>query len=268
MEESTLKQRKLMLTRILAFIGWIFIIAGLSSLGLTFVPSLRGIVSTPVPSSTPYASTVLQINAITQCPGCAGAILSLQVIITLPRGPVLYQSVPLIVSIVQTSPFTSFTPEPDQTQVPAQQVVVQVLPTLLGVRLSASAFDVDPQKQPPQRFVGDATELDFDWTMTPKYIGDQTLIIAITAPYPSAQQGEPPEQVLAAYTIHLTVGNIATPTPSGKPAQPEKALPNSSPLLSLGQELLVALLGSVLNIPWIVGLLQKRKEAKEKKPPT
>jgi hypothetical protein len=251
-----LKQRKLAPIRILALIGWIFIIVSLSGLGLGFKRS-----------STTYPSVVLGIEATMLCQNCLSPTWQLKAIITLPRKSVLHQSAPLMVSIVSAYSLYSLkkygdpsltTPEPDQTQVPTQSVFVQDRLALLGAQLSASAFDVDPQKQLLQRFDNGTEELDFNWTITPKYTGQQTLILTIITPVPTSQQEGQVEQVLTSYVMHLTVDTTTDSVESF-----------FNPFLSLDQvtlgELFVILLGSCLNIPWIMELLQKRKETKEKR---
>lgn len=247
-----MKQRKLILTRILAFIGWIFVLVGLSGLYLGLErPSI------------PYASTA---RAIEVTSGGSRTVKWLKAIITLPRKPVLHQSTLLIVSIV-SGPQLSYlplflTPEPDLTEDVTQSRLAPDHPfNALEVQLSASAFDVDPQEQPLQRYDFDNSnsvhELDFDWTITPKYTGHQTLIITIAEPVSPTQQGEPIERVLDKYVIHLTVSDTQSENTS------------SIPFFSVGQVtisgLLLILLGSVLNVPWIVELLQKGRDAKEKK---
>jgi len=179
------------------------------------------------------------------------------------------QSFDLAVLIGQTPALTaSPTAKPAQTEVQSQLTPVGTpnvpIAEAFGPKfdafaiaeLSASAFDIAPQQQAKQSLNQEYVE--FDWTLTPRYTNEQTLRVTVTGIWMPKNGGEPIERPLAGHLLHINVSN----------AQPTEK-PEAPPFFVLGQltlsDLFVALISSALNIPWIVELINKRKETKKKK---
>jgi len=117
-------------------------------------------------------------------------------------------------------------------------------------RLSASAFDVDPKELLEEQYSAQAP-ITFYWTATPKYAGKQALVVTVTEVWTPKSGGILIERPLAYHSFSLDVSD----TPPS--------------LFSLGQidlgMLLGVLLGSALNIPWIIELIKKMHERRGKR---
>lgn len=117
-------------------------------------------------------------------------------------------------------------------------------------QLDASAFNLDPHEQQEQSL--DQTDyVTFPWTATPMFTGKQALEVIVTGVWTPKEGGVPIERPLAGQSFSLNV----TEQPSS--------------FISLGQidfgTLLGVLLGSALNIPWIVELVKKIRGKRQKK---
>lgn len=122
--------------------------------------------------------------------------------------------------------------------------------------LSASAFDVAPQQQAMQSL--DQNEVIFDWTLTPKYIDEQTLSVSVTGIWIPKGGGKTIKRLLSIHILNINVSPMVPVT-------------QTTPFFVPGQltfsDLLVALISSALNVPWIVELF-KKKEVKKDQPDT
>jgi hypothetical protein len=122
--------------------------------------------------------------------------------------------------------------------------------------VNASAFDISPQQQTMQSL--DQNEVDFFWTLTPKYTDEQTLRVDVTGIWKPKGGGESIERPLSGQTLSINV-------------MPMMLVNISTSFFVPGQvtlsDLLVALFSSALNVPWIVELVKKRKESKKEQQP-
>jgi hypothetical protein len=150
--------------------------------------------------------------------------------------------------------FTNLTPV-GTPQMPIRRAFGPNYEVFAVAQLSASAFDVSPLEQGKQSL--DQEEVDFTWTVTPKYSGEQVLNVAVTGVWVPRNGGEPIERPLASHLFHLKVIDPPSPPP---------------PFFSLGQvtvgEILILIVGSLLNVPWIVESIGKRRREKEQKQQT
>ncbi len=190
--------------------------------------------------------------------------------ITWPISVVKDQSFDLEVLIIPTPSLTAgATASPTQRQVlsqltpvgtpnvPISQAFGQRFDAFAIADLSASAFDISPQQQARQSL--DQNEVVFDWTLTPKYIDQQTLRVSVTGIWIPKGGGETIERPLSGHLLNISVS-------------PMMPVTQTTPFFVPGQltfsDLLVALISSALNVPWIVELLKKRKETKKDQPDT
>jgi hypothetical protein len=118
----------------------------------------------------------------------------------------------------------------------------------LVARLDGAAFDISPTNLPPQ----DPHQhmVNFHWNILPKESGEQNLEVDIAGQW--GTQGD--KQIK---TVDLLSSGFAVHVGE-----------RSGSFLALGQldlsTLLLTLIGSVLNIPWMVEYIQKRREEKKK----
>jgi hypothetical protein len=173
----------------------------------------------------------------------------------------VHESIAISLTIVNTSSNVPVIPQPNQTQASSQLTPVGTphVPILEAfgpnydvfavAQLSASAFDVDPREQLKQSL--DQQEVIFTWNVTPKYGGGQTLNFAVTGIWIPKSGGETIERPLANLSGNMWVIDVG------------------DAFFTFGKitlaDLLLALIASVLNVPWIVDLIKKRKEEKKKK---
>jgi hypothetical protein len=158
--------------------------------------------------------------------------------------PVAYQ--PLINAV-----FTSLSNEmPDPT---TDDLLLENAygPEMKGMiaRLDGTAFDISPANTPPQD--PHQSMVNFHWNILPKESGEQNLEVDIAGQW--GTQGD--KQIK---TVDLMYSGFAVNVGE-----------MSGSFLALGQldlsTLLLTLIGSVLNIPWMIEYIQKRREEKEEK---
>ncbi len=125
-------------------------------------------------------------------------------------------------------------------------------------QLNASAFDVAPQGQ-QEESLDQPLLVIFTWTVAPKYTGPQVLAVTVTGRW-TPKNGEPViERPLASQFLSIDV--IDTPKVEETP----------KPFFSFSQldvtQLLIVLLSSGLNVPWIIELAKWTiKFAKKRQP--
>ncbi|HLZ80008.1 MAG TPA: hypothetical protein VKP04_00100 [Ktedonobacteraceae bacterium] len=124
--------------------------------------------------------------------------------------------------------------------------------TSTTAQLLGSSFEIDPPQQMPQSL--DQGEVHFVWTITPKYPGQQQLYATITSTWVPKSGGDP--------SITGSLGSISWDIPVEGKQDPPGSTPGENPLLLIGQNILLALISSVLSIPWIWDLIAKRREKK------
>jgi hypothetical protein len=114
-------------------------------------------------------------------------------------------------------------------------------------RLNASAFDVVPQEQSERSLDQPGA---FDWALTPKYTGYQSIEVVVTGRWIPRSGGPAIERLLASqfFSVYIT----ATPNPFFTLGR-----------LDVTQLSIVFFVmpGLLLNVPWVVELLKKRPEA-------
>jgi hypothetical protein len=115
-------------------------------------------------------------------------------------------------------------------------------------QLNASAFDVAPQGQQEQS-LDQPSSVTFTWTITPNYTGQQALEVTVTGRWVPVGGGASIERPLASQSLSVDV------------EEAPKLFFSFSQLDVTN--LLVILLSSVLNIPWIIELVKKRQETKK-----
>jgi hypothetical protein len=119
--------------------------------------------------------------------------------------------------------------------------------TSLSAQLSSTAFDIsslDPPAQDP-----DQHQADFRWNILPKKAGSQSLEVAIAGQWISTD-GTPPKTVYIIYSgFSLSVDDVPAPF-----------ITTSQIDLSA---FVVTLIGSVLNLPWILEYIQKRRKERK-----
>jgi len=209
------------------------------------------------------SSTTSHVNSV-----FATKISGLTTEIRWPTQVVQDQSFVLEVSVLPTS-----LPPPESTSAPGQQHILRQLTPVgtpdrpisqafgpkfdafASADVKASAFDISPQQQIMQSL--DQNEVDFFWTLTPRYSDDQKLRVDITGIWKPKGGGEPIERPLSGQILSITVLSMPVATSASFFAPGQLTL----------SDLFVALLGSALNVPWIVELARKRKESKKETQP-
>lgn len=246
-----LKQQRWPSSRQLACIGWGIVFCGLVLLSLRFA----------FPPLSPKTSSLFYTGVTWQCPCDAkNPVKEADLEVTIMFNPKLntYRSEFLFVSITlnklssRSIPFTPSVPIPEQNQLISGDPAEEYASSQFEAQLSASSFDVDPQIQSPQSLaLAQNNKVLFGWTITPKYDGPQAILVSISV---IDRKGA---HLLASRQIRVAVNKTPTEVPS----------PNT--FFSLGQvtlsELLIILLGSILNIPWLIEHF-RRKEAKSSAP--
>ena len=116
----------------------------------------------------------------------------------------------------------------------------------LVAQLDGTAFDISPSAPPPQD--PNQRVVSFHWNILPKEAGPQAFEVNI------AGQWENGGRLETTYFLHSEFSVNVDESPV--------------PFITFGQvtlsALLLSLLGSLLNVPWILDYIQKRKETKQK----
>jgi hypothetical protein len=125
---------------------------------------------------------------------------------------------------------------------------------LVGItaQLIGTTFDISQTIPPSQS--AEQTTLDFRWNILPKEAGPQNLVLSLAGLWK-------PQHDAALQTIYFLAGQLsvsvdATPVPFIVPGQ-----------ITLS-EIIIALIASVLNIPWIIEKIEKRRKNYKKSLPT
>lgn len=141
-------------------------------------------------------------------------------------------------------PSTQLTPTgtPD---VPIQNAFGYGYDVFALAQLSASSFDIDPRDQKQQSL--DQGEVHFVWIITPKYPGQQQLYAAITGQWVPRSGGSSLTRPLGSLSETVVVDDLPQ-------------VDQVNPFLSMGQNLLLLLIGSVFSVPWIWDLVAKKRE--------
>lgn len=117
-------------------------------------------------------------------------------------------------------------------------------------QLSASAFNIDPHESQEQSF-DQNNPVIFPWTATPLFSGKQDLEVVITGVWTPKGGGVAIERPLARQSFSLDVAE------------------SSSSFISLGQldlgTLLGVFFGSALNVPWVIELVKKMRERRQRR---
>ncbi len=145
------------------------------------------------------------------------------------------------------TPLSNKTPDPGTDDLLLENAYGPEIKRLVA-RLDGAAFDISPTTPPPQD--PHQRMVNFHWNILPKESGEQNLEVDIAGQW--GTQGD--KQIK---TVDLMYSGFAVNV--GK-------MPGS--FLVLGQldlgALLLTLIGSVLNIPWMVEYIQKRRKEKKK----
>ena len=189
----------------------------------------------------------------------------LTAITTLPTRIVQNQSFAINLTISATPTVSQDSAPPDQTQTSVTTNLMRapsILPAqafgsgydfFVEPQLNATTLDIAPREQ--ERQLLDQGEADFTWIVTPNESGLQTLALPIMGIWVPKKGGNPFEFQIAAPVLHFNVESAALFPPS--------YLSSASPFFSWGQitvgELAMIVLGSLLNIPWLLETLRKKQ---------
>jgi hypothetical protein len=118
----------------------------------------------------------------------------------------------------------------------------------ISAQLFGTAFDISPSIPPSQS--AEQNTLDFRWNILPKEAGPQNLVLSLAGLWK-------PQHDTALQTIYFLAGQLSVSVDA-----------TSVPFIVPGQitlsEIIIALIASVLNIPWILEKIEKRRKKNKK----
>jgi hypothetical protein len=119
-------------------------------------------------------------------------------------------------------------------------------------QLYGTAFDIQPGNEITRPL--DQSIVSFSWNVLPKVVGRQIIVVSIMGQWTPKDGGKSKERLIGQPELSIVVDEVNAT--------------RSESFIAFGQitlgEVLLGLIGSVLNLPWILDITQKRRKERER----